>query len=85
MDDAISLLASVSLILQHLGAIREAGIYSLEKGQTHYTANAGLMELREEICNYYDSKFDIKYNPKKEVLVTAGGSEAIDLMVSNAY
>ena len=65
--------------LQHLGQFREGGIYSLEKGQTHYTANAGLMELREEICNYYDRKFDIKYNPKKEVLVTVGGSEAIDL------
>lgn len=62
-------------------AIREAGIYSLEKGQTHYTANAGLMELREEICNYNKRKFGLEYNPKKEVLVTVGGSEAIDLMI----
>ena len=80
MDDAISLGAGEPDFTTPW-AIREAGIYSLEKGQTHYTANAGLMELREEICNYYDRKFDIKYNPKKEVLVTVGGSEAIDLMV----
>ena len=78
MDDAISLGVGEPDFTTPW-AIREAGIYSLEKGQTHYTANAGLMELREEICNYYDRKFDIKYNPKKEVLVTVGGSEAIDL------
>ena len=62
-------------------AIREAGIYSLEKGQTHYTANAGLMELREAICEYNERKYGITYDPKKEVIVTVGGSEAIDLMV----
>jgi len=62
-------------------AIREAGIYSLEKGRTYYTANAGLMELREEICNYNKRKYNIEYNPKDEVLVTVGGSEAIDLML----
>lgn len=62
-------------------AIREAGIYSLEQGHTFYTANAGLMELREEICNYTKRKFGLEYNPKDEVLVTVGGSEAIDLMV----
>jgi aminotransferase len=61
--------------------IREAGIYSLEKGQTHYTANAGLMELREEICNYNKRKYGIEYDPKSEVVVTVGGSEAIDLMI----
>lgn len=61
--------------------IREAGIYSLEKGRTYYTANAGLMELRQEICNYTDRKYGIKYDPKTEVLVTVGGSEAIDLMI----
>ena len=76
MDDAISLGVGEPDFTTPW-AIREAGIYSLEKGQTHYTANAGLMELREEICNYYDRKFDIKYNPKKEVLVTVGGSEAV--------
>lgn len=62
-------------------AIREAGIYSLEKGQTHYTANAGLMELREEICRYNERKFGVTYDPKDEVLVTVGGSEAIDLLI----
>lgn len=62
-------------------AIREAGIYSLEKGRTYYTANAGLMELREEICNYNKRKYNIEYDPKSEVLVTVGGSEAIDLLV----
>jgi len=62
-------------------AIREAGIYSLEKGRTYYTANAGLMELREEICNYNKRKFGIEYDPKSEVLVTVGGSEAIDLLI----
>lgn len=61
--------------------IREAGIYSLEKGQTHYTANAGLLELRDEICHYNKRKFGIEYDPKKEVLVTVGGSEAIDAMI----
>ncbi len=62
-------------------SIREAGIYSLEKGQTHYTANSGLIELREAICDYNDRKFGVKYDAKTEVLVTVGGSEAIDLMI----
>lgn len=62
-------------------AIREAGIYSLEMGRTFYTANAGLFELRSEICNYTKRKYNIEYNPKNEVLVTVGGSEAIDLMI----
>ena len=61
--------------------IREAGIYSLEKGQTHYTANAGLAELRKEICNYTERKYRVSYDYKKEVLVTVGGSEAIDAMI----
>ena len=60
--------------------IREAGIYSLEKGRTHYTANAGLLELREEICRYTERKYNVKYNTN-EVLVTVGGSEAIDAML----
>lgn len=58
--------------------IREEGIYSLEKGKTFYTSNAGLMELREEICKYMKRRFDMTYNTK-EVLVTVGGSEGIDL------
>lgn len=61
--------------------IREAGIYSLEKGRTYYTANAGLLELREEICHYTKRKYGISYDAKSEVLVTVGGSEAIDLMI----
>lgn len=62
-------------------AIREAGIYSLEKGETHYTANAGLLELRTEICRYNKRKFGVEYDPKTEVLVSVGGSEAIDAMI----
>ncbi|WP_024613785.1 aminotransferase class I/II-fold pyridoxal phosphate-dependent enzyme [Clostridium sp. Ade.TY] len=57
----------------------EAGIYSLEKGHTHYSSNAGFIELREEISNYLYRKFNLLYNPKEEILVTVGGSEAIDL------
>jgi len=59
--------------------IRDAGVYSLEKGQTYYTSNSGLLELREEICRYL-TKFDLSYSPD-EVLVTVGGSEAIDLVM----
>lgn len=62
-------------------AIREAGIYSLESGQTHYTANRGLMELREEICRYNKRKYGVSYDPAEQVLVTVGGSEAIDAMI----
>ncbi len=62
-------------------AIREAGIYSLEKGHTHYSANSGLIELRQEICNYLGRKYNLSYDPKTEVLVTVGGSEAIDLLI----
>ena len=59
--------------------VREAGIYSLEMGETHYSANAGFIELREEIAKYLDRRYDLKYNPKDEILVTVGGSEGIDL------
>ncbi len=62
-------------------SIREAGIYSLEQGQTYYTANSGLMELREEICRYNNRKYGVEYDPAREVLVTVGGSEAIDAMI----
>ena len=62
-------------------AVREAGIYSLEKGRTHYSANSGLIELRNEICSYLMRKYDLRYNPKTETLVTVGGSEAIDLLI----
>lgn len=59
--------------------IREAGIYSLEKGHTHYTPNSGYMELREEISKYIYKKTGVEYNPKNEIIVTVGGSEAIDI------
>ena len=59
--------------------IRDEGIYSLEKGRTFYTSNAGLMDLRKEICKYLDRRFDLKYVPESEVLITVGGSEAIDV------
>ena len=59
--------------------IRDEGIYALEKGKTFYTSNAGLKELREEICNYQKRKQGIVYNPADEVIVTVGGSEAIDI------
>ena len=59
--------------------VREEGIYALEKGRTFYTSNAGLKELREEICNYVARKYNVEYNPMKETLVTVGGSEAIDI------
>ncbi len=59
--------------------IREAGIESLERGKTYYTANAGLTELRSEINNYMTRRFGVSYAPEKEVIVTVGGSEAIDI------
>ncbi len=61
--------------------IRDEGIYSLEKGMTYYTSNSGLKELREEICNYLNRRFSLKYEAKSQVLVTVGGSEAIDLCI----
>lgn len=59
--------------------IRDEGIYSLEQGHTKYTSNAGLMKLREEICHYLYLTQGIHYHPTREVLITVGGSEAIDI------
>ena len=59
--------------------IREAAIYSIESGKTHYTANQGLLELREEICLYQKRRFQLDYDPVDNVIVTVGGSEAIDI------
>lgn len=59
--------------------VREEGIYTLQKGRTFYTANRGLMELRTEISNYIARNHAVQYNPATQVLVTIGGSEAIDL------
>lgn len=61
--------------------IREAGIYSLEQGYTHYSPNQGYLELREAIDEYMTRRFSLSYSPKTEILVTVGGSEAIDLAV----
>ena len=59
--------------------VREEGIYTLEKGRTFYTSNAGLKELREEISRYVNRKYDLHYDPVHEIFVTVGGSEAIDV------
>jgi aminotransferase len=59
--------------------IREEGIYSLEKGKTFYTSNAGLKELKIEICNYMKRRYQMEYDFNKETIVTVGGSEAIDI------
>ena len=58
--------------------IRDEGIYSLEKGKTHYTSNAGLKELKVEIDHYLDRHYGVSYDPDHEIMVTIGGSEAID-------
>jgi len=59
--------------------IRDEGIYAFEKGRTFYTSNSGLKALKQEICNYLNRKFNLNYNYQNEVLVTVGGSEAIDI------
>ncbi|WP_135548654.1 aminotransferase class I/II-fold pyridoxal phosphate-dependent enzyme [Paenibacillus cymbidii] len=59
--------------------VREACVYSLERGNTKYTSNAGMPELREAIADYLHNSFKVDYDPAKEILVTVGGSEAIDL------
>ena len=62
-------------------AVRQAGIQSLQRGKTAYSANAGLMRLREAIAGYMARRFSLSYDPKSEVIVTVGGSEGIDLCV----
>lgn len=59
--------------------IREEGIYSLERGRTFYTSNSGLMELKTEISRYLQRRFAVSYDPEREITVTVGGSEGIDL------
>lgn len=61
--------------------VRQEGIHSLEKGHTHYTSNSGLLALREGISGYLQRRFGLSYQPKDEILVTVGGSEAIDLCI----
>ncbi len=60
--------------------IREAGIFSLEDGFTHYSPNQGYIEVRKAISEYLERRFELKYDPKKQILVTVGGSEALDLI-----
>ncbi len=59
--------------------IRDEAIYSLEQGRTFYTSNSGLKELKEEICNYLERKYDLQYRATSEIMITVGGSEAIDI------
>ena len=59
--------------------IREEGIYSLERGRTFYTSNAGLKELKDEISKYLERKIQVSYDPASEIVVTVGGSEGIDI------
>ncbi len=59
--------------------VRDDGIYSLEKGRTSYTSNAGLKELKEEIAKFLQRRYDLTYDPVKEMIVTVGGSEGIDI------
>lgn len=80
MDDVISLGVGEPDFVTPWNVV-EAGIYSLEKGHTHYSSNAGFIELREEISKYLYRKCNLKYNPDNEILVTVGGSEGIDLAI----
>ena len=78
MDDAISLGVGEP-DFDTPWRVRDEAIYSLEQGRTIYTSNSGLMELREEIAVYLKRKYDLEYDPKTEMMVTVGGSEAIDV------
>ncbi len=80
MDDVISLGVGEP-DFQTPWSIRKAGIESLQKGKTKYTSNWGLIELRREISTYLSRKYSLKYNPDNEILVTVGGSEAIDAAI----
>lgn len=77
MDDAISLGVGEP-DFDTPWHIRDEGIYSLEKGRTFYTSNSGVKELRIEIANYFQRRFQLTYDYENEILVTVGGSEAID-------
>ncbi|NLT14515.1 MAG: aminotransferase class I/II-fold pyridoxal phosphate-dependent enzyme [Clostridiales bacterium] len=80
MDDAISLgIGEPDFVTPW--HIRDAGIYSLEKGYTKYTGNSGLTRLRKEIAIYLKRRFNLEYSFKNQIIVTVGGSEAIDLAI----
>ncbi|OCA97148.1 aminotransferase class I/II-fold pyridoxal phosphate-dependent enzyme [Clostridium beijerinckii] len=78
MDDVISLGVGEPDFVTPWN-VREAGIYSLEQGHTHYSSNAGFIELRSEISKYLHRRFNLNYNPEDEIIVTVGGSEGIDI------
>lgn len=78
MDDVISLGVGEPDFVTPWN-VREAGIYSLEQGHTHYSSNAGFIELRSEIAKYLHRRFNLNYNPIDEIIVTVGGSEGIDI------
>lgn len=78
MDDAISLGVGEP-DFDTPWRIRDEAIYSLEQGRTFYTSNAGLKELKDEIAKYLDRKYDLQYDPAQEMMITVGGSEAIDV------
>ncbi|MBR1628488.1 MAG: aminotransferase class I/II-fold pyridoxal phosphate-dependent enzyme, partial [Lachnospiraceae bacterium] len=78
MDDAISLGVGEP-DFDTPWRVRDEAIYSLEQGRTFYTSNAGLMELKEEISRYLDRKYALSYHPRSEIMITVGGSEAIDI------
>lgn len=80
MDDVISLGVGEPDFLTPWH-IRKTGIQTLENGRTRYTSNAGLMQLRQEISEFYKNKYNVEYNPQNEVLVTVGGSEGIDMCI----
>ncbi len=80
MDDVISLTVGQPDFVTPWH-IREAAIESLERGRTYYTANAGLSELRRGIAEYLSRRFSLSYSPENEVIVTVGGSEAIDIAI----
>ncbi len=66
---------------QNPWAVRESGIESREHGRTRYTSNAGLKELRAEISRYLERRMGLRYDPMRQILVTVGGSEAIDMCI----
>ena len=80
MDDVISLGVGEPDFLTPWH-IRQKGIACLERGSTRYTANAGLLRLREEISVFFERKYGVKYDPKTEIMVTVGGSEGIDMCI----
>ncbi|MBO4884016.1 MAG: aminotransferase class I/II-fold pyridoxal phosphate-dependent enzyme [Clostridia bacterium] len=78
MKDAISLgVGEPDFTSQWI--VNDAAIYSMRQGRTHYTANAGLIELREAACDYREERFGVRYDPKTEIFMTVGASEGIDL------